>query len=103
MADVQILRLVDVPANIEGFGMIAVEAAACGTPTIACNLGGVGDAISTDNGLLIEAGDYVAFQRAVMDSLQGKRPIPERCINHANHFSWAAFDDKLNAVIRSIG
>jgi phosphatidylinositol alpha-1,6-mannosyltransferase len=103
MADVQILPLVDVPGDIEGFGMIAVEAAACGTPTIAFNLGGVSDAISTDNGLLVEAGDYVAFQRAVMDSLQGKKPIPERCIDHANHFSWAAFDDKLNAVIRSIG
>ena len=98
-ADVQIFPLIEVPGDIEGFGMIAIEAAACGTPTVAFNLGGVSDAISTKNGSLIPPNRYDQFSKAVIDMLITRRSVRSQCLEHAENFSWSIFNTKIKECL----
>ena len=88
---VQIFPLIDIPGDVEGFGMVAIEAAACGTPTVAFNLGGVADAISSDNGHLVAPGHYEQFTTAVLAVLQSEEPTSQQCIRHGEKYCWDNF------------
>ena len=95
-SDVQILPLRRVKGDIEGFGMVAIEAAALGTPTVAFSLGGVPDAITAKNGRLVPEGRHDAFVEAVLDLLGDKAVDAKSCQEHAENFSW----DIVNARFR---
>jgi phosphatidylinositol alpha-1,6-mannosyltransferase len=96
-ADVQVFPLIDLPGDVEGFGMIAIEAAACGTPTIAFATGGVADAISDDNGRLVEIERYDQLSKALIDTLTAQSPDSIECRQHAERFSWPIFHSKVRA------
>ena len=102
-ATVQIFPIIDVPGDIEGFGMVAIEAAANGTPTVAFNVGGVADAISKSNGDLVEPGKYDHFSQAVLGYLRQTHFNSQQCIDHAKQYSWEQFNKKLAKVILSPG
>lgn len=98
-ADVQIFPLIDVPGDVEGFGMIAIEAAACGTPTVAFDLGGVSDAVSASNGRLVTPQHYDLFTDAIIETLRTGVPDRKTCISHAENFSWPVFNDRVKKTI----
>jgi glycosyltransferase involved in cell wall biosynthesis len=51
---------------VEGFGIVALEAAASGKPVVATRVGGIADAVEDDkSGILVAAGDYRGLSRAV--------------------------------------
>ncbi|MBU4502348.1 MAG: glycosyltransferase family 4 protein [Nanoarchaeota archaeon] len=62
-ADAFIMPNIPIKGDIEGFGIVAIEAASCGLPVIASDLEGVKDAIKEgENGFLVEplnAKDYI--------------------------------------------
>tara|TARA_R110002124_G_scaffold14338_3_gene64026 strand:- start:10819 stop:11949 length:1131 start_codon:yes stop_codon:yes gene_type:complete len=98
-AAVQIFPLIDVPGDVEGFGMVAIEAAACGTPTVAFKLGGVADAILPDNGRLVCPGDNALFAKNVVEILRSGEPNSEQCLAHAKRFTWQAYNEKMRKLI----
>jgi phosphatidylinositol alpha-1,6-mannosyltransferase len=98
-AAVQIFPLIEVSGDVEGFGMIAIEAAACGTPTVAYRLGGVADAISEANGYLVPPGDSSAFAERVIQALRGNGPQSEQCVDHARQFTWTQYNEKMRRII----
>jgi phosphatidylinositol alpha-1,6-mannosyltransferase len=99
-ADVLVFPLIRVKGDVEGFGMVAIEAAASGTPTVAFPVGGVVDAVSENaNGLLVPEGDYRAFADAVVSICRGSPPSTSDCRNHALEFSWEAHGRKLLAAL----
>lgn len=55
-ADVFVLAALPSTTDVEGFGMVYVEAAAHGVPVIAVDSGGVADAVKPEMGLLIRSG-----------------------------------------------
>jgi phosphatidylinositol alpha-1,6-mannosyltransferase len=103
-ADVYIFPVLDLPGDVEGFGMVAIEAAAHGLPTVAFAVGGVPDSVADGvSGSLAEAGDYVAFATFVCQWLE-KRDQPQirdRCSESASGFGWDRFGEKLHTALRT--
>lgn len=101
-ADVLIFPVQDIPGDHEGFGMVALEAAAHGTPTVAFAAGGVVDAISDNySGRLIKTGDHQEFANAVMQLISKSiHDInAENCQNFASKFTWTNFGEKLQEIL----
>ena len=93
-ADVFVFPLIETKGDVEGFGMVAIEAAAHGTPTVAFNCGGVGDAVIDDvNGALVAAGDYAAFASAIGE-VAGK-DLRYSAREFAQQFSWENYNEQM--------
>ena len=101
-ADALVFPLIRVKGDVEGFGMVAIEAAASGTPTVAFPVGGVVDAVADGiNGTLVPEGDYEAFADAVVSICKGGPPSRSDCRNHALNFSWDVHRQKLLSILAS--
>jgi len=101
IASLHLFPVLDLPGDVEGFGMVAIEAAAHGVPTIAFAAGGVPDAVKDKvTGYLVERGSYDAFAQAVLHGLNmlGKELCSERCIEFAEQFSWDKYGQRLCAI-----
>jgi phosphatidylinositol alpha-1,6-mannosyltransferase len=98
---VHVFPVRDVPGDVEGFGMVAVESAAQGLPTVAFACGGVPDAVADGvSGRLITAGDYVALAAAVIDiSRIGREAFDRPCRAFAAGFEWSSFGEKMRAIL----
>ena len=93
------------PGDPEGFGMVAIEAAAHGVPTIAFATGGVVDAVSSgESGTLVTPGDYCALAREVLSALE-RNPETWRfgAMSFSRQFAWSIFGDQLDAALKSEG
>lgn len=94
--DIHIFPLIEIKDNVEGFGMVALEAASYGIPTVAFNCGGVSDAIDTNrSGCLIAPGDYTGFINAILQP----HLLQTKCLEYAEQNSWKAFNKKVNRCL----
>lgn len=97
-ADLCIFPVIERSGDVEGFGMVAIEAAAHGLCTIAFNVGGVGDAVVDGrSGALIEAGDYSGFAQRTIEMLGAGRSeqMRQSCVQFASEFEWPKFGARL--------
>jgi phosphatidylinositol alpha-1,6-mannosyltransferase len=104
-ADVHVFPVRDIPADVEGFGMVAIEAAAHGLPTVAFAVGGVPDAVNDGvSGTLVRPGDYAQFVASVLEWLgrRGDSGVRERASHFASQFSWALFGAQINENLRKL-
>ena len=70
-ADIFVMPNIPVANDMEGFGLVALEAASCGTTVLASDLEGIPDAIRDGkNGLLVKPGDPAAYIEAIIRELQ---------------------------------
>jgi D-inositol-3-phosphate glycosyltransferase len=92
--------IVAVPSYNESFGLVAVEAQACGTPVVAAAVGGLPYAIG-DGGLLIDShrtSDWSAGLEALLDDPGQRERLSRRAVEHASQFSWERTTDQLLEV-----
>lgn len=95
-ADVHVFPVREIPGDPEGFGMVAVEAAAQGLPTVAFAAGGVVDAVADgESGRLVAAGDYVGFADAVAMTFVQREALRGSCIEFAGQFAWPEFGAQI--------
>lgn len=104
LADVFMMVGREEPGDIEGFGLVYLEANACGTPTLGARVGGVPDAIQDEHtGLLVPPEDPTAAAQALTRLLtdpdlaerlgeQGR----DRVLREAN---WDAVAERLFGVL----
>jgi phosphatidylinositol alpha-1,6-mannosyltransferase len=102
-ADLHVFPVRQIPNDPEGFGMVAVEAAASGLATVAYATGGVVDAVRDGvSGALVPPGDARAFADAVVSLL--RHPLPDSPIrDFAAGFGWKLFGEKVRAFLEHIG
>ncbi len=98
-SQLHVFPVLDLPGDAEGFGMVAVEAAAHGLPTVAFDVGGVSDAVEQGvSGWLLPSGDYAGFAEMVIRYLRHPPPADETrtaCRRHAERFAWPRFGEGL--------
>ena len=69
--DVFVMPNIKVPSDMEGFGIVAQEAATAQLPVVASNMEGITDALrNKENGILVSSGDATAFEREITDFLK---------------------------------
>jgi len=70
LGDVFVMPSRSDPPDVEGFGIVFLEAAACERPVVAARAGGVPDAVEEGvSGLLVEPGDGEGLARALIELL----------------------------------
>jgi D-inositol-3-phosphate glycosyltransferase len=94
-----------VPSHSESFGLVALEAQACGAAVVAADVGGLPTAVG-DAALLVDGHRVQPWTDAV-EALLADRPrrldLGRRAVLHAAEHGWAATTDKLVEVYRQAG
>jgi D-inositol-3-phosphate glycosyltransferase len=84
--------LVIVPSYSESFGLVALEAQACGTPVIATAVGGLRTAVADGiSGVLVDGHDPKAWSSVISRLLQEPQRrvlLSMGAVEHASHFGW---------------
>ncbi|MBP9761647.1 glycosyltransferase family 4 protein [Candidatus Saccharibacteria bacterium] len=89
-ADIFLMPNLKVPGDMEGFGLVAVEAASCGTPVFASGIEGIVDAVAEGKtGRLLESQNPRSFIDAINDeishSMFSRQNVREYVLDN---FSW---------------
>lgn len=102
-ADLFIMPNIAVPGDMEGFGVVALEASSCGTPVIAADLEGIVDAVAPGKtGYLLPSEDSKAFIKRITAELT--RPTLQRSDvrRHAlKTYSWDATARGYMAIFKT--
>ncbi|MGB5266649.1 MAG: glycosyltransferase family 4 protein [Polyangiales bacterium] len=96
-----------VPGDMEGFGIVMLEAGACGLPTIAADLEGIRDVIDEGvNGWLAPTADADAFAariQALADDPEALRAASKRTAEYVTStFPWDSTAERYLTVLRGL-
>ena len=88
-----------VPSHSESFGLVALEAQACGTPVVAAAVGGLRTAVRDGfSGILVDGHDPVVWARVLSGLVASPGRLAELsrgALAHASGFGWPATADRL--------
>jgi phosphatidylinositol alpha-1,6-mannosyltransferase len=106
-ADLFVMPNVPVPGDMEGFGVVMLEAALCGLPTIAACLEGVADVVvDGQNGHLVDPLDAEGFAshiRAYVEDPASLRALSGRATAFTtDRFAWPAVADQMVQTLKAI-
>lgn len=95
LADLHIFPVKHIPDDPEGFGMVSIEAAAHGTPTVAFATGGIVDAVKqNESGWLVEKSNYEVLAKQTITVLKQTKST-KQCQHFAGQFEWSVFGKKI--------
>ena len=98
--------VVVVPSYNESFGLVALEAQACGTPVVAAAVGGLRTAVADGRSGLLVAGhdpaDYATTIARVLADGSLRRVLAAGAVAHAGRFGWSATAAGLVETYRDV-
>ena len=94
-----------IPSHYEPFGLVAIEAMACGTPVVASAVGGLKfTVISEETGLLVPPHDISGFagaiERILTDDILARKIRKQASIRAHQNFSWTGVAIQLSDLYR---
>ena len=96
--------LIAVPSHSESFGLVALEAQACGTPVVAAAVGGLVTAVRDGiSGMLVtghDPEDWARVFRGLLSAPGFRKELSAGAVAHAANFSWDRTAEGLLAVYR---
>jgi len=107
-SDVFVMPNIVVPGNVEGFGIVAIEASASGLPVVASRLEGIPDAvIEGENGQLVPPEDAAAFVSTLTDLVESpelRRKLGESGRAYTErHYSWPRIIAQYRGLFEALG
>jgi len=92
---------VAVPSHNESFGLVALEAQACGTPVVATDVGGLRTTVRDGwSGLLVPGHDAGSWAAALTRAMTDRTRLSLGAVEHAADFSWGATAEGLLMTYR---
>lgn len=106
-ADLFVMPNIVVSGDMEGFGVVMLEAGACGLPTLAADLEGIRDVITdSQNGYLRPSGDAEAFAASIRQLDRDRAALlalSDRAIRFVrDRFSWPAVAVQYVGAMREL-
>lgn len=105
-ARILILPAISIPGDVEGFGIVFLEAALFCVPSVSTKLGGIPDAVSDgESGLLVGPGDWQAFAEAVLALTEDEelcRDLGRRARRRALEFDWHIISNRCRRVLEEL-
>jgi cellulose synthase/poly-beta-1,6-N-acetylglucosamine synthase-like glycosyltransferase/glycosyltransferase involved in cell wall biosynthesis/O-antigen/teichoic acid export membrane protein len=91
------------PSYKEGWGIVAIEANACGTPTIASDVAGLRDSVKDGySGFLVPYGDVEVLSKKIADVLQDRdllKRLSDNAKQWATNFEWQKSGDRFLEIL----
>jgi len=98
--------VVAVPSHYESFGLVALEAQACGTPVVASDVGGLRYIVEDGaTGFLVPWDDPHAFARRIGALLHDnalRASLGARAVVRARSFAWPRVADRIQELYRGV-
>ncbi|MFB6249656.1 MAG: glycosyltransferase family 4 protein [Salinibacter sp.] len=106
-ADLFVMPNVPVEDDMEGFGIVLLEAAQCGTPAVAARIDGIQDVVTEGvNGHLVEPEAPAAFAAAIRQYRHAPDALAEAAARAADYttatFGWDSVADLYVAACRTL-
>lgn len=99
-------EVVVMPSHYESFGMVALEAMACGTPVIASKVGGLAYLVQEgETGYFVPAQDPEALAeklRLLFVNRKLRNRLGTQAVVYAQQFRWEEITDEIAAVYRQM-
>jgi len=86
---------------LEGFGLVVVEALACGTPVLVTPIAGLPEVVrDLDPALILGGADAASLASGVAGALVGELPLPDAdaCAAYARRFDWRSIAQRVRDV-----
>jgi D-inositol-3-phosphate glycosyltransferase len=94
------------PSHYESFGMVALEAMACGTPVIASQVGGLAFLVQDGvTGFVVPGGDPVALSKTLTKLIQQpemRERLGSQAAEYAKWYSWDKISTRIKAVYEEL-
>jgi D-inositol-3-phosphate glycosyltransferase len=94
------------PSHSESFGLVALEAQACGTPVVAASVGGLRTVVRDgESGVLVDGhdpGDWAAVLGQLVQAPARLAALSAGARRHASGFGWSATVDRLAKVYTGV-
>jgi phosphatidyl-myo-inositol dimannoside synthase len=105
LADLFVMLSRDEPPDVEGFGLVFLEAAACGLPSVGGRSGGIPDAIEEGkSGWMVDPGNTQEIAATIIDLLKTPEKLERAsayCLSTAPQKTWERAGDRILAEMFS--